>query len=310
MLIGRDIKAYVEQNPRLVRVKEDERTGLKILKYHNRVFYDNTWTPMLQKMRGLVVDNDYEPVIYPFDKVYNFQENGTVIPPWETVTIVHKVNGFMASARYVPPYGLLIASTGTMDSEYVALARRHLIKFEFEMSRFPDYTFIFEIVDESDPHIVVEEAGAYLIGARQMNNQRLMDPFELHINQGCKKLFSCIGDFVIPPHQEKFKDVLANLRTVSHEGYMVYGEKTTLKLKSPYYLTTKLLGRMNPEKLTKYLEQGKIPWMDEDYQWIMERLAAEKEVFIGLSSADRIKYVRSIIDEERELAWSKSELNA
>ena len=82
---------------------------------------------------------------------------------------------------------------------------------------------------------------------------------------------------------------------------MVYGEKTTLKMKSTYYLTTKLLGRMSAEKLAKYLDRndGMIPWLDEDYQWILDILRSERDYFLDLPNQGRIDYVRTIIDVAR-----------
>lgn len=297
MLLAQDIKKYVEENPTLVRVKTDPRTGLRVLKYHNRVFYRNLWTPMLQKMRGMVVDSNYRPIIRPFDKVFNYKENGTYLSPVEKVIVVRKVNGFMAAARYVAPWGLLVSTTGTMDSEFSELARKHIAKFTDEIARFPNLTFIFEIVDPSDPHIVVEDEGAYLIGVRDMDDHYLLSPSELYRYATREEYFANIGDHLINPMTTTFAEVLKWNKKVQHEGWMVYGSKV-LKLKSAFYLTTKLLGRMSPEKLSGYLLAGKkIPWMDEDYQWVLDRLQKEIDYFLDLPMPDRVSYVRSIIME-------------
>lgn len=299
MLKSSDIKEFIEQYPDLVRVKEDPSTGLRVLKYHNRVFYKDLWhvSPMLLKMRGMVTDEHYNPVIYPFDKVFNYRENGTYLPLDETVTIVRKINGFMAAARYVEPYGLVVSTTGTLDSPFADLARKRLEPFTERMKRWSNMTFIFEIVDESDPHIVVEDAGAYLIGARNMDTQYLLEPKLLHYLANHSMYYSGIGDETPTPGQAKFRDVLKWAKTIRHEGWMIYGSKT-LKLKSSFYLTTKLLGRMPPEKLGKYLESGqKIQWMDEDFQWALDRLQQEKDYFLALDMPRRVEYVRNVIEE-------------
>ena len=296
MMTPEEIQEFVENHPRLVRVSKSVKyPGLSVLKYHNRVFYDNLWDehPLLTKLRGVVVDEDYNLVLYPFDKFFNYKENGTYLSPDAMVRVVRKVNGFMASARYVEGYGLVVATTGTLDSEFADLAKKRLEEFEYAIQKFPEYTFIFEIVDETDPHIIEEEFGVYLIGARNMTTLEMAD---LDIFDGWS-----LGHFDVydtRPIKLKFSQVLEATKVNMGEGWMVYAEDKTFKLKSPYYLTIKLLGRMKADKLEKYLEKGhKIPWMDEDYHWVLEEIEKEADYFLSLNNHKRVEYVREIINE-------------
>ena len=67
MIDIKKIREFVENNPGLVTRKESIRyPGLFVLKYKRKVFYDNLWTPELQELRGLVVDEDWNIVVHPF----------------------------------------------------------------------------------------------------------------------------------------------------------------------------------------------------------------------------------------------------
>src|SRR5210317_2114978 len=97
-LLAKHLKQYTEDNPNLVNVRQSERyPELQVVKYKNKVFYKDLWTPELCEMRGLVVDKDWNVIVRPFDKIFNRGE--LLAPNWdhgEPVIAVRKVNGFMA----------------------------------------------------------------------------------------------------------------------------------------------------------------------------------------------------------------------
>ena len=57
--------------------KDGEFSGLSVLKYSRKVFYDNLWNKdkRLLDCRGMVVDSDDNIVVWPFTKVFNLYEN-------------------------------------------------------------------------------------------------------------------------------------------------------------------------------------------------------------------------------------------
>jgi len=73
---------------------------------------------------------------------------------------------------------------------------------------------------------------------------------------------------------------------------------TTLKLKSPYYLTTKFFARKTQDKLQKLLDnpvQAR-QYVDEEYYPLIEHLSSIKDEFVGMNEQQRIKYVRDWIE--------------
>lgn len=294
-----NIKKFVEDNPTLVTRRESTRyPGLFVLKYHKRVFWKNLWTPELQEMRGLVVDADYNIVIHPFTKVYNRFENDTDIPLDEEVTAVRKVNGFMAAMTNVEGYGTIVSTTGSLDSDFAKLAETYLLPFSREV---PDdamcylnkkITYIFEICDPSDPHIVPEEAGAYLIGARNLNSGEMLSEHVLDkvaVRDGWKRPETITG--------KTFGEIVDMTNSCNHEGFMVHGKDTYLKMKSPHYLMLKLFARMSEKKFqTDWLDsQQAREWVDEEYYPMLDYVSANRETFHGLAEQDRLQFLMEFL---------------
>src|SRR5947207_6854977 len=154
----------------LVKQKRYEN-GFSVFKYSREVFYRALWNtnPLLLEARGMVLADDGTKVIWPFTKVFNHHENGTELALDTKVIAPRKVNGFMASARYWKGE-LIVSTTGTLDSDFAKLARSYIEKLEGIEIMAANITVLFEICENSDPHIVAEEEGAYLIGGRYMEN--------------------------------------------------------------------------------------------------------------------------------------------
>lgn len=226
--------------------------GLSVFKYTREVFYKALWNedPLLLEARGMVLDDDGNKVIWPFTKVFNHHENGTELDIDTVVVAPRKVNGFMASARFWKGE-LIVSTTGTLDSDYAKLALSYIEKLEGIEIMASNITVLFEICDPSDPHIVEEEAGAYLIGGRYMQNTmhegEMLTEGQLDVWAnliGAKRPALLLGTF---------RDVLNTLQTCKHEGFMVRlatpEQPTVMKLKSPHYLAKKFLMRMGQKKV-------------------------------------------------------------
>ena len=217
-------------------------TGLSVLKYTKKVFWKNLWhlDERLLECRGTVVDEGDNVVVLPFKKVFNLGELPYTLDPEIEVIIPEKVNGFMAAATMTKKYGLIISTTGTLDSEYAVLAKKWIDRGNVELFDF-GYTYLFEICDNSDLHIVKEDEGAYLIGLRDVIHGSLTD--ENILDNKAKKL-----NYKRPSVSRiKFK----NIPTTNKEGFMVINATTGVvlcKLKSPFYLTKKALLRMGKKR--------------------------------------------------------------
>jgi len=292
-------KAEIERvltSTNLITKKQSTRyPGLYVLKYKNKVFYDALWDDELIEFRGLVVDEDNNIVAYPFTKIFNFGERGTTLPLDEQVEIVRKVNGFMACATFYVPKGMksgknLISTTGSLDSPYVELAEKYLRALHLPER----YTFIFEICDPSDEHIVKEHPGAYLIGIRDLRTNEMM-------NENMLDMWAAEIGVYRPAHQTvSFAWVLDNIKSVVHEGYVIHAKSMSLKIKSPYYLTTKFLARKNPERL---LEMFDNPYemkktVEEEYHNLIDHITGDentKLAFVCMDERARINYISNYL---------------
>ena len=227
--------------------------GLRVLKYSRKVFYDALWNEdkRLLDARGLVLDAEGNAVIWPFTKVFNYQENGTDCASGCLVDVVEKINGFMAAVALYKGE-LLVSTTGTLDSDFVTLARKHVEQLnwdalwaESELFQLP-FTFIFEICDPDDPHIVPQASGAYLIGIRRNWDGAMATEGQL---DGVANILESKR----PTYDQMlFEQVLGLIKECRHEGFMIrdaWTGETLMKIKSPHYLTKKFLMRMGDGKV-------------------------------------------------------------
>jgi hypothetical protein len=248
--------------------------GLTIHKYDHKVFFKNLWNTdsRLLQARGTVTDKDGRVVVLPFDKVFNYQENGTDVPMEAEVSATYKVNGFMLAVTRDPVHGVVYSTTGTLDSDFVKLGIQTL-KDQGITSQMlgilTGFTYLFEICHPSDPHIIPEISGAYLIGMRNVSTgtnftEDLLDREAFRL--GLLRPIHFIGTF---------KEVLEMSRTVEHEGFMIRDAesgKYLCKIKSPYYLTKKFLMRMGDAKVDALYSDNFRQTIDEEYYDLVDSI--------------------------------------
>lgn len=289
-------KEWIESNKHLVTMKESKNyPGLFVIKYKNKVFYDNLWTPELIQCRGLVLDKNYNVVVRPFDKIFNYMENGTTFDRDDVVTYTRKVNGFMGAMTYSEEYRYIYSTTGSLDSPYAALVKKHLQQYE-QYHVNPNITLLFEICDVSDPHIIKEDEGDYLIGAVYKDGFHAME-YDLDMTAdtyGMNRFKTEIG---------RFGDVVKLSKECKHEGYVVrlFNEQSKfLKLKSPYYLVTKFLARKNGTSLIAMLENinETKKTVDEEYYPLLDYLSSIKEQFTQQTEQERITTIETFFKQQ------------
>jgi hypothetical protein len=290
-----NIKTFVENNPKLVTCRESIRyPGLFVVKYTRKVFYDNLWTPELEECRGLVVDKDWKPVILPFKKIYNRGERGTDFSLDQRVTAVRKINGFMAAATYVKDHGVIVSTTGSLDSDFVGLAEKWLRPDVTNWIRDLGHniTWLFEICDPSDPHIIPEEPGAYLIGARLHYDGGMA--VESSLDTHAKHMGVLRPQVVY--NNILFSTVLDLVKNCQHEGFVVHGPSMSLKIKSPYYLINKFLARKKGDRLIDLLAD--IPsfrkTVDEEFYPLLDYLEGHID-FPSMNEQDRLTVIQNFL---------------
>ena len=296
----KDFSSLILQN--LVRVKNYPEQELCVIKYQGKVFYDNLWgkDKLLNEARGIVFDTTTgEVVIWPFTKVFNHHENGTKLDPDTMVIAPRKVNGFMASVSSHNGE-MIIATTGTLDSEYVGYAREYLehttIKSVVQNLTTNVNTLLFEICHPSDPHIVDEQYGAYLIGGR--NHESGLMFTEQHLDAIAKDTAMKRPEWL----RMKFGDLVKLSRTVTHEGFMVrlLDGTTIMKIKSPHYLTKKFLMRMGAKKVELLYNDPQFKTtIDEEYYDLVDYIKENysKETFLGMTDQQRKAGIEAFWEE-------------
>lgn len=286
----------------LVKQKRYEN-GLSVFKYAKRVFYEGLWNtgPLLLEARGMVLDDEGNKVIWPFTKVFNYGENGagSYLKSETRVVAPRKVNGFMAACRFWKGE-LIVSTTGSLDSDFAALARSHIEKLNQEaLEEFADgFTLIFEICDSSDPHIVEEEEGVYLIGMRNM----------MELSAYCGKMVpeavlngsaELLGAKRPEVFRGTFGDLWDQVKTCEHEGWMVIDastRETVMKIKSPHYLTKKFLMRMGTNKVEIMANQPQEfkKTIDEEYYPLVDFITASyRQSWKNMSDQER----RAVIED-------------
>jgi len=282
----------------LVQRRESVRwPGLFVKKYTRRVFYDNLWheNAELLEARGHVETADGKVVIRPFTKIFNHTENGTDIDRDELCVVVQKINGFMAAATWVPEVGdVVVSTTGSLDSDFVTLAEKYInedVKNYIKSMMYIDRgTYMFEICDPSDPHIVPERTGAYLLGYRPHDQA---GPYfstaenEQWLDQVSYKMGVNRPEWT----QLKFSTIIEAAKTLKYEGFVVYGQqsRTALKIKTPYYLMLKAAAR---RKDIMSLDKTRV---DEEFYPLVEHLTLMGESFTMMDEQQRLHCMREFL---------------
>jgi hypothetical protein len=286
------LKKYVEESD-LVSMRP-AGVGIYVLKYKKKVFYDDLWDEYIEHCRGTIVDSEFNLVSYPFQKIYNYgiEKSAPVFDDSTQVTAFRKVNGFMVAVTWHNG-DLLVSTTGTTDSQFVAWAREKmdLQKFKDLCSFHHRYTFMFECVHEQDPHIIPEKAGLYLLGYREKvwkSKIKTENLVNLAQHFGCSTAESC---------QVSVAELKAMAKECCHEGFVFYTQDgRSAKIKSPYYLTSKWVAR-NPrtDKLTDMNRDIKHN-IDEEYHGLIDAIRANIHEYTAMDEQARLTWVRNYME--------------
>lgn len=313
LLIG--LESLIKDN--LVRKKENINNSLFIYKYARSVFYKNLWheDKLLLKARGLVLDFAGNVVQHSFDKIFNYGENdtGIEIDNNKEVLAVEKYNGFLGNIGINPfTKELLVTTSGSFEGDFVNYVKdfididlkRKLLGF---LHRNP-MTLSFEVIHKDDEHIIkynAEEKGLVLIGARTLGpNDPSKTEEELDViaeDLGLKRA----GYFKI-----KFGELKEKVSTSELEGFIVRDpecefQTPLLKFKTPYYLVTKLIGRMGVNNI-KFMyaspEKFKKDRVEEEFYEIVDKIIKEidKETLIEMEEEEKIELMRGLIEDIRK----------
>jgi hypothetical protein len=193
----------------------------------------------------------------------------------------------MVAATYYEG-NLIVSTTGSLDSLFANLGRSYLEKCPLLLEKLKEdesITAIFECCDNSDPHIVQETPGLYLLAVRDKMGS-------LFVQHDYLKLFLGDEGLLLPSYScEEFRFVKEKVSKVKHEGYVIYdmyGEKAS-KIKSPYYLTKKMLMRKNMDKL---MSMDAKEFLDEEFYPLIDYIKEfDREHFSSLDELAKREYI-------------------
>lgn len=273
--------------------------------YKKKCFYNNYWPTEAIQARGKIVDSQGRTITWPFDKVFNYMENGT--RPFgrdDVVLAVRKVNGFLCNVSLYRG-DLLFSTKGSIDNENVAWAKDILEPYRSAIHAYLSEwaglghpkTLMYEICDfDLDPHPVQEENGSYLIGIRNMVTGLLENPAALPTH---------LSDFTAESKLIRFGDVVKNRATCPYEGWMCYDPEDldiVCKVKSTQYLIRKFFGRMSPAKVeTMFTDNARFKrGCDEEFYPIAAAITGrfDHETWLGMSEQCRISFVAEALTQE------------
>ena len=200
----------------------------------------------------------------------------------------------MAAATMTEKYGLIVSTTGTLDSDYSELARKWIDKLQTGCM-VEGLTYLFEICDNTDPHIVEEKDGAYLIGIRRISDGYLSsEDYTDSVALSLGAIRPVVGVM-------KFKDIPQTKR----EGFMVRCLNTgevLCKLKSNHYLSKKALqrcGKNKAEKMWNNPSRFKIQ-LDEEFYAVFDKILETftKEAYLSMQEQERRKWIEEYFENE------------
>lgn len=307
--ITKDFLKYGKMLGLFIEKNSEKYPKLKVLKYSQKVFFDNLFNDALLEMRGIVLDHENNIVIRPFKKLFNYSERIAKNSKYpismeddQPVKLIRKVNGYLGVATYVthkdPDLNqkMIYSTTGSLDSLYAVMTEEHLNKYENLFKKYPNHTFLFEVLDKNDPHIIKEQEGEVLIGCINVKTAEMFSEEEL---DKIGKEFNIVRPETIYCNFGECKELL---KTVKHEGFMVYADnrlenkpdEILFKMKSPFYLISKLFGRMSNNKLEDVLNKEKI---DEEYYDVIAYIKQNLKEFKKMTEQERISFVSQFLEE-------------
>jgi hypothetical protein len=290
------LKKFVEDNPKLVSMRS-AGDGIFVLKYKKTVFFDNLWNDYIEHCRGTIVDSDFNIVSYPFTKIYNYgiETRAPVLADDTKISAYRKVNGFMVAVTWYND-DVLISTTGSTENDYVNYAKEmigdNLERYRMTCKAFEGNTFMFECVHPSDPHIVPETEGMYLLGMRK---NEYGSPIVHEV--GAMFLQMAFHSLPVEVFYTTMGELKAEVKRVKHEGFVFYtADGVSSKIKSPYYLTSKWVAR-NPrtDKLVNMQADIK-KQLDEEYYPLVDAIRANIVEYTAMDEQARLAWVRNFVE--------------
>ena len=144
-------------------------------------------------------------------------------------------------------------------------------------------------------HIIQEQLGETLIGIIEVASGRQFREDEVD------KIAAEYGlQRPLLLENIRFGELKALLKTVKHEGFMVFDaetKETLCKMKSPYYLVSKFFGRSNESNLGRKLDKKHL---DEEYYPLVDYIREQRDTFSTLNEQEKIAFIQHYLEHMME----------
>ena len=286
---------------------------------------------LLQECRSIIIDiRDFSIVSLPFYKFRNMGETAGVDSLYSVDSIMKrlqtakkieyadKIDGSFIQITSLgkkringKPY--VLASSGNLDEKIspVLTYARHYYEgnksYSNLVSDFPDYTFIFELVDRRDRHTVTykrNQEGLYLIGGRNKISGDILyyeDIIKLanKYNLATTVLYKTTFDNIV--------ESLSKFKAYEKEGYVINIDGFLVKLKCDDYLSvSKLYNIKSSFSVVIELYVAKriddlYPKLPENYQTMIKEYLTEITTYENL--------IRSYVESQVQFMLNSPEIN-
>lgn len=213
------------------RVGVKSKDNLLLFSYTKEVAYEGNWTFFERICRGLILNTDGEIIARPFDKFFNWEQDG-YISSGNIVAVSEKLDGSLGILYRQDGYKL--ATPGSFDSEQAIWGTEFLKRYD--LSDLPeDLTLLFEIIYPENRNVVnyEERKELVLLAIRNRFTGNYISIEEIDNIWAKKYGFNTPKRFAA-----SVQEIIDNIKTLDadHEGYVVdFDDGQKFKFKGDRY---------------------------------------------------------------------------
>ena len=326
-----EIQKFLRKNPKnwkeilcappyslLIKEGEASSAGAVLFKYDQKTSDFNI--SLVKECRGIILDKDdnWNVIRYAYNKFFNYGEQFADDVDWSTSQVQEKIDGSLMTATFWKRKGMILISTnGTInafETPVMAQGGSFLDKCPYDtfgalfgavmnekcpdwmdtIKRFPDFTFIFELVSPYNKIVVeYDKPDVYLTGIRNNKTFGEINPRELNylfLEIERPKIYPLNG---ITECLNAVEALNKNTQgVIENEGYVVVDRNwKRVKIKSPLYaMKHYLLDKPITEKrVLEIIRAGEkdefltyCPNFKKEFDFIEEKIAKLEIKMLGL----------------------------
>lgn len=326
-----EIQKFLRKNPKnwkeilcappyslLIKEGEGDYAGAVLFKYDQKTSDFNI--PLVKECRGIILDKDdnWNVIRYAYNKFFNYGEQFADDINWPTSQVQEKIDGSLMTAIFWKRKGMILISTnGTInafETPVMAQGGSFLDKCPYDtfgalfgavmnekcpdwvdtIKRFPDLTFIFELVSPYNKIVVeYDKPDVYLTGIRNNKTFSEINPRELNylfLEIERPKIYPLNGITECLNAVEALNKNTQGI--IENEGYVVVDRNwKRVKIKSPLYaMKHYLLDKPITEKrILEIIRAGEkdefltyCPNFKKEFDFIEEKIAKLEIKMLGL----------------------------